>query len=186
MSRLGKKPIIIPEGVEVKFKDNLLTVKGPLGQISRSFKDDIVISVEKDRIILNPNTAKKIRRAKEISSLWGTYASHISNMIKGVAKGFNKVLVIEGIGYRAAKEGSTLVLSLGFSHPVKVDIPEGIDLKLEKNMILISGPDKEQVGEFAAKVRALKKPEPYKGKGIRYQNEFVRHKAGKKAVASAV
>jgi len=186
MSRLGKKPIIIPEGVEVNFKDNLLTVKGPLGQISRSFKDDIVISVEKDKIILNPNTTKKIRRAKEVSSLWGTYASHIRNMIKGVVQGFNKVLVIEGVGYRATKEGSTLVLNLGFSHPVKMAIPAGIDLKLEKNMILISGPDKEQVGMFAAQVRALKKPEPYKGKGIRYQDEFIKHKAGKKAVASAV
>lgn len=186
MSRLGKKPIIIPEKVEAKFKDGLLSVKGPLGEISRDFKDDIIIGLEKDKIILTPNEAKKTRRAKEISALWGTYASHIRNMIEGVVRGFSKTLVIEGIGYRAGKEGSTLVLSLGFSHPVKVPIPQGIDLKLEKNTIVISGLDKEQVGTFAAKVRALKKPEPYKGKGIRYQDEFVRHKAGKKAVASAV
>lgn len=186
MSRLGKKPILIPEGVEAKFENGLLTIKGPLGEISRNFKDDIIISVEKDRITLSPNAAKKIRRTKEISSLWGTYASHIRNMVEGVAKAFSKTLVIEGIGFRAAKEGPVLVLSLGFSHPIKVSIPAGIDLKLEKNTIVIFGVDKEQVGAFAAQIRSLKKPEPYKGKGIRYQGEIVRHKAGKKAVATAV
>jgi large subunit ribosomal protein L6 len=185
MSRLGKKPILIPEGISVKFENGTLTVKGPLGEISRNFKDDIVISVDKGAVNLKPNPAKKTRRTKEISSLWGTYASHIRNMINGVAKGFTKVLVIEGIGYRATKEDSTLILSLGFSHPVKVAIPQGVDLKIEKNTIIISGADKEQIGTFAAKVRAFKKPEPYKGKGIRYQGEIVRHKAGKKAVATA-
>jgi large subunit ribosomal protein L6 len=186
MSRLGKKPIMIPQGVEIGLKDEILSVKGPLGEISRNFKDDIVISVEKDKITLSPNTAKKARRTKEISALWGTYASHIRNMIEGVSKGFNKVLVIEGIGYRAGKEGSILVLSLGFSHSVKVLIPQGIDLKLEKNTIVISGADKEQVGAFAAQIRGLKKPEPYKGKGIRYQDEIIRRKSGKKAVASTI
>lgn len=186
MSRLGKKPIMIPEGVEVKFKDGLMAIKGPMGGVSRYFKDDIIISVEKNEITLRPNAAKKTRRNKEISAFWGTYASHIRNMIEGVTKGFSKILVIEGIGYRAAKDGSILILTLGFSHPVKVPVPPGVDLKLEKNTIVISGVDKEQVGTFAAQVRDFKKPEPYKGKGIRYQGEIIRHKAGKKAVASAV
>ncbi len=185
MSRLGKKPIIIPLGIEAKLKDGTLIVKGPKGEISRKFKDDIVISVEKETITLKPNREKKARRLKETSALWGTYASHIRNMLKGSLEGFSKVLMIEGVGYKAVKEGSTLILSLGFSHPVKVLIPEGIDLKIEKNTITIFGADKEKVGTFAAQIRDLKKPEPYKGKGIRYQGELVRHKAGKKAVASA-
>ncbi len=185
MSRVGKKTIIIPEGVKVGFENQTITVKGPLGEEKRIFKDDISILVGEKTINLEPNKAKKFRRAKEISALWGTYASHISNMIEGVVKGFSKTLVIEGIGYRASKEGSVLVLTLGFSHPVKVPIPSGIDLKTEKNTIIISGPNKEQVGAFAAKIRDFKKPEPYKGKGIRYQGEIVRHKAGKKAVATA-
>ncbi len=185
MSRLGKKPILIPEKVEVKIEDGVLAVKGPLGAISRNFKDDISISIKDGIIILEPNKTKKIRRQKEVSSLWGTYASHINNMIKGVVEGFSKVLAIEGIGFKASKDGSTLVLSLGFSHLVKVPIPQGIDLKVEKNIITISGFDKEYVGTFAAQIRDLKKPEPYKGKGIRYQGEFVRRKAGKKAATSA-
>jgi len=186
MSRVGKKPIIIPEGVSAKFENGLMTVKGPLGEESRKFKEDILISVGEKTISLEPNKARKFRRAKEISALWGTYASHIRNMVEGVVKGFSKTLVIEGIGYRASKEGSTLILNLGFSHPVKVSIPPGIDLKTEKNTIIISGPNKEQVGMFASKVRALKKPEPYKGKGIRYEKEIVRHKAGKKAAATTI
>jgi len=186
MSRLGKKPILIPEGVEVKFENGLLTVKGPLGSVSRIFKDDIAISKNKDMINLEPNKTKKVRRQKEVSALWGTYSSHIRNMLEGVTKGFSRTLVIEGIGYRAAKEGTMLVLSLGFSHPVKAAIPEGLDLKLEKNTIIISGVDKEKVGAFAAQIRALKKPEPYKGKGIHYQGEIIRRKSGKKAAASTV
>lgn len=187
MSRIGKKPIIIPEGVEVKLENGNVGVKGPLGENKRFFKDDILISVDAEKKEINLKPAeKKIRRQKEISALWGTYASHIRNMVLGVTKGFSKSLVIEGVGYRASKESSTLVLSLGFSHPVKVQIPSGIDLKIEKNIITLSGVDKEQVGAFAAKIKALKKPEPYKGKGIRYEGEIIRHKAGKKAVASAV
>ncbi len=186
MSRLGKKPIIIPEGVQVKFENGILTAKGPKGEISRVFKDDIVIFVDQDKIILKLNEAKKFRHAKEVSALWGTYASHIRNMIKGAVEGFSKILIVEGIGYKAQKEGENLVLSLGFSHLIKVPIPPKIDLKTEKNTIMIFGVDKEKVGGFASKIRALKKPEPYKGKGIRYQGELVRHKAGKKAVASSV
>lgn len=186
MSRIGKKPILIPEGVEVKLENGIVAIKGPLGELNRSFKDDILISSDKGVINLRPNTGKKIRREKDIVSLWGTYASHIRNMINGVIKGFSKSLIIEGVGYKALKEGENLVLSLGFSHPVKVEIPKSINLKVEKNVITIFGSDKEEVGAFAAKIRDFKKPEPYKGKGIRYEGEVVRHKAGKKAVASAV
>ena len=186
MSRLGKKPILIPEGVEIKIEKGILTVKGPLGSVSRSFKDDISISINKDMINLEPNKTKKTRRQKEVFALWGTYSSHIRNMLEGVTKGFSKTLIIEGIGYRVIKEGSVLILSLGFSHSVKAAIPEGLDLKVEKNTIIISGVDKEKVGAFAAQIRALKKPEPYKGKGIHYQGEIIRRKSGKKATASAV
>ncbi len=176
---------MIPQGVEVKFEDGTMEVKGPLGENSRYFKDDISIAITDGKIILEPNKAKKFRREKETSSLWGTYAAHILNMIEGVTKGFSKTLTIEGVGYRAAKEGSSLNLVLGFSHPVKVPIPAGIDLKTEKNTIIVFSANKDQVGMFTAQIRALKKPEPYKGKGIRYEKEFVRHKAGKKAVASS-
>ena len=176
---------MIPQGVEVKFEDGIMKVKGPLGENSRAFKDDISIFISDGVITLEPNKAKKFRRTKEASALWGTYAAHIRNMIEGVTKVFSKTLIIEGVGYRAAKEGSNLNLILGFSHPVKVPIPSGIDLKIEKNTIIISGVNIDQVGMFTAQIRALKKPEPYKGKGIRYEKEVVRHKAGKKAVASA-
>ncbi len=185
MSRIGKKPILIPEGVEVKFENGVFSVKGPIGEIRKTFKDDISISIGEGKIILKPNEDMKFRRQKEVFSLWGTYASHIQNMINGAVKGFSKSLVIEGIGYKAVKDGQMLVLSLGFSHPVKMPIPQDIDLKVEKNIIRLFGPDKEQVGTFAARIKSLKKPEPYKGKGIRYEGEIVRHKAGKKAVASA-
>lgn len=188
MSRLGKKPILIPENVEVKFENGVLVIKGPLGQLSRVFKDDINISISgpDKTITLVPRKTKSKREARKTVALWGTYASHIRNMIESVTKGFSKILVIEGVGYRLAKEGSVLTLNLGLSHPVKVLIPEGIDLRVEKNMLIISGPDKEKVGAFTSKIRNLKKPEPYKGKGIRYEKEVIRHKAGKKAVASTV
>ncbi len=186
MSRLGKKPIKIPEGVSAKFENDILVVKGPLGEESRKFRDDIVISISDGEIKLEPNKEKKFRHIKAMSALWGTYASHIRNMIGGVTEGFSKTLVIEGIGFRASKEGNNLTLSLGFSHPVKLLIPEGIDLKVEKNTVIISGSGKEKVGSFSGKIRALKPPEPYKGKGIRYQGEYVRHKAGKKAAATTV
>lgn len=186
MSRLGKKPILIPEGIEVKLEDGILTVKGPLGKIQKQFKDDIIISISKEAVKLEPKKLEKRRGAKKLSALWGTYASAIRNMIKGVSEVFQKKLVIEGVGYRAQKEGLNLVLNVGFTHQVKIPVPEGIDVKIEKNIIAFSGVDKELVGTFASRVRDAKKPEPYKGKGIRYEDEIVRHKAGKKAVASAI
>ena len=175
MSRIGKKPIIIPVGTEVKVSGTTLTVKGPAGTISREFKPAILFTVAPGE--LQVTLQKKDR---ESSALWGTYASHASNMIAGVATPFQKKLVIEGIGFKAEVKGEELVLNLGFSHQIKVKIPKGLKVVGEKGALNISGVDTELVGQFAAKVRALKKPEPYKGKGIRYDDEVIRRKQGKK------
>lgn len=180
MSRLGKKPILIPENVKVSYKDGVLAVAGPFGETSRIFKKDIKIIIGDNSLLLNPQ-----KTTKENLALWGTYVSHIKNMITGVTKNFEKKLVIEGIGFKAQLEGMVLALSLGLSHPIKVEIPDDIKVKVEKNVIIVSGVDKEKIGQFAAKIRALKKPEPYKGKGIRYENEVIKRKAGKKAAATA-
>lgn len=177
MSRIGKKPIIIPGGVEVKIEGGKVFVKGPLGELERVF--DKVILIKKEDDVIKLTLQKKSVKA---NALWGTYASLISGMVEGVSRGFSKKLIVEGIGYKAQIEGRVLVLSLGFSHPIKVSIPEGVDIKVDKNKIEVSGIDKQLVGETAATIRASKKPEPYKGKGIRYENEVIRRKAGKKAV----
>lgn len=177
MSRVGKQQINIPEKTEVKLTDGIFFVKGPLGELSRGFKSDIAIKIEDKQITLEP-----IKNTNQTNMLWGTYASHIINMIKGVNKAFVKKLMVEGIGYKVDKQGNDIVLNVGFSHPVKVAIPDGVSVEVEKNVITISSIDKEKVGQFSAKVRAVKKPEPYKGKGIRYEDEVVRRKQGKRAV----
>ncbi len=178
MSRIGKKLITLPAKVEVTLDKGLLTVKGPLGTLSRHFADDITITITGAEITLLPAKENVYTRA-----LWGTYASHILNMIEGVTKGYEKKLTIEGVGYKVNAQGNKLVLEIGLSHPVEVLIPEGIKAVIEKNNFAFSGIDKEQVGEFAARIRAYKKTEPYKGKGIRYVGEVVRRKQGKKSVA---
>ncbi len=179
MSRIGKKPILVPEKVDAKIDEGIFSVKGPLGELKRDFNiGGINIAIKDNFVILNPE-----KETKEISALWGTYASHISNMIDGVIKGFEKKMIIEGIGYKAQLEGNKLILNLGLSHPIKMEIPEGLKIQTEKNVIIVTGIDKEKVGQFSAEIRRLKKPEPYKGKGIRYEKEFVRRKAGKKAAA---
>lgn len=180
MSRIGKQPIKIPEGVQAKMADGILSIKGSKGELAREFKDSIKIELENDFIKLTPKTEDKNNLA-----LWGTYASLVKNMIKGVTDGFSKKLIIEGVGFKAQKEGNDLVLNLGFSHPVRMPIPEGININVEKEKIEISGIDKEKVGGVAAKIRDFKKPEPYKGKGIRYEGEVIRRKAGKKAAGAA-
>ncbi len=180
MSLIGKKPIIIPDKVEVKIDNGVFSAKGPLGELKKKFKNDIEISIKEKEINLKP-----VKESKNASMLWGTYASHIKNMIEGVTKGFEKKLIIEGVGYKAQIEGQKIVFGLGFSHPVKIDIPQSLKVAVEKNNIKISGIDKEEVGSFSAKIRLLKKPEPYKGKGIRYENEVIRRKSGKKAATSA-
>ena len=177
MSRIGKQPIILPEKTECTVALGTVVVKGPLGELSRVFKTgDILIECDGKEVRVSPKRDTRFARA-----LWGTYAAHVRNMVKGVQKPFEKRLVIEGIGYRAELKGEELVLSLGFSHPVKVPVPPQITVTVGKNLLVIKGSDKEMVGGFAAHVRSLKKPEPYKGKGIRYENEVVRRKQGKKA-----
>jgi large subunit ribosomal protein L6 len=181
MSRIGKQEINIPAGVKVVISTsslgNTLTVTGPKGNLSKIFRDDISIVVTDKNITLN------IKRNDKFSkSLWGTYASHIKNMIKGVETPYQKKLILEGVGFKSEVKGKEFVFALGFSHPVIVKIPEGITATAEKNVITISGIDKELVGSFTAAVRALKKPEPYKGKGMRYEGEVIRRKQGKKTV----
>ncbi|HEY4511426.1 MAG TPA: 50S ribosomal protein L6 [Candidatus Paceibacterota bacterium] len=176
MSRIGKKPIVIPEKTQVTANAGTVAVKGPLGELTRVFRTDIAIVVENGTVVLKPT-----RKSLELDALWGTYSSHIANMIEGVNKAFEKKLIVEGIGFKADVKGKDLVMSLGFSHPVKLAIPEGLKVTTEKNTITASGMDIEKVGQFVARVRAQKKPEPYKGKGIRYDKEVIRRKEGKKA-----
>ena len=177
MSRLGKKPLTIPEKTEVSVKDFIVTVKGPLGETKRTFKPKISIKVENGLVVLSPNDP-----TNETNALWGTYASHIKNMINGVNKLFEKKLVIEGIGFKSEVKGQEIVFNLGFSHQIKLPVPQGLKVTSEKGVMTITGIDLEAVGQFAAKIRDLKRPEPYKGKGIRYDDEVIRRKQGKKAV----
>ena len=177
MSRIGKKGIVIPDKTEIKMEAGVVYVKGPKGSLERAFRNDIKIVIGDKEVSLS--LAKVNNQTK---ALWGTYASHIKNMVKGVNEGFEKKLVLEGVGYKSQVIGNKLVLALGFSHPVEIEIPPGLTIKAEKNIVTISGIDKELVGSWSAKIRALKKPEPYKGKGFHYDNEVVRRKQGKKSV----
>lgn len=175
MSRIGKKPITIPSGVEVTVSGQNVSVKGSQGTIARDFKPAVTFTVADGvvQVVLQ-------KKDKASLSLWGTSAAHVANMIKGVTTPFQKKLIIEGIGFKAEVKGEEMTLNLGFSHPVKVKIPKGLKVTAEKGVITISGIDTELVGRFAAAIRDLKKPEPYKGKGIRYDNEVIRRKQGKK------
>ena len=175
MSRIGKQEILIPGGVKATQSGDTLTFVGPKGTLSRAFRDDIVITVASDKITLNVK-----RNDKFSKSLWGTYASHIKNMIKGVETPFQKKLILEGVGFKSEVKGREIHFALGFSHPVIVKIPEGLTVTAEKNNITVTGVDKELVGSYTAGLRALKKPEPYKGKGMRYDDEVIRRKQGKK------
>lgn len=180
MSRIGKKPIPVPPEVTVHVADIHVSVKGPKGELKRDIHRDVSAEIKDNTVIITPRNLA----SKKVAALWGLTRSLIANMVAGVTIGFEKVLEFEGIGYRVNLEGTTLVMQLGFSHPVRVEAPKGITYAVQKNTITISGIDKELVGEIAARIRALKKPEPYKGKGIRYRGEVIRRKAGKKAVAS--
>ncbi len=175
MSRIGKQEIKIPKGVQVTKDEEILKVTGPKGILSKAFRDDIVINVGADTITLDVKRNDKFSKA-----LSGTYVSHIKNMIKGVETPYQKKLILEGVGYKSEVKGKEFIFALGFSHPVVVKIPESIVATTEKNIITISGVDKELVGSFTAMIRALKKPEPYKGKGLRYEDEVIRRKQGKK------
>lgn len=180
MSRIGKKSIVIPAGTEVSVASHELTVKGKGGTLTRSIHPAISITLANGEAVVSPRETSRLGRA-----LWGTYAAHLRNMIAGVNTPFVKKLQVEGIGFRAELAGKQIKLTVGFSHPVLLAVPAGVTAIIEKNIITVSGADKEQVGQFAASVREVKKPEPYKGKGIRYEGEVVREKQGKKAAAAA-
>jgi large subunit ribosomal protein L6 len=175
MSRVGKKPIPIPAGVEVKLKGQALSVKGPKGQIKRTFHSDMIIDINEKEISVRRPTDNRLHR-----SLHGLTRSLIANMVKGVTDGFQKDLEIRGVGYRAQMQGSKLVLQVGFSHPVEIEPPEGVAFEVtDPTHFRVKGIDKQLVGEIASEIKHIKKPEPYKGSGIRYVGERVRHKVGK-------
>lgn len=181
MSKIGKAKIKLPSGVEAKISDSVFSVKGPKGELNEKIFDGFSISIEDSEIsVIPPENA-----GKETPALWGTLRALISNAVIGVSEGYEKKLIVEGIGFKVAIEGKNLVLNLGFSHSINFPIPDGIEMTTEKNTITIKGINKELVGQTAAEIRAFKKPEPYKGKGIRYSDEVVRRKAGKKAVGTA-
>ncbi|MDP3792792.1 MAG: 50S ribosomal protein L6 [bacterium] len=182
MSKIGKKPIQVPKGVEVKFNGNLISLKGLKGELKKDFNQVLDISLNGDEIVLK---LKKETKDKKILALWGLSRSLVANMIKGVSEGFEKNLEFEGVGYKAAVKGNELELNLGYSHPVSVQAPLGISFKVEKNVIKVSGIDKELVGRVAATIRSKRLPEPYHGSGIKYSGEVIRRKAGKKAAATA-
>lgn len=179
MSRIGRKPVAIPKGVTVEIaKNNKITVKGPRGQLTRNFSSTLGIAEENGEIVVTRPTDQR-----QVRALHGLTRALLQNMVTGVSDGYTKNLELVGVGYRAAMQGNALELSLGFSHPVVINPPDQISFEVDKagRNISVNGIDKEQVGEVAAKLRALRKPEPYKGKGVRYRGEFVRSKAGKSA-----
>ncbi|QGU00793.1 LSU ribosomal protein L6p (L9e) [Candidatus Syntrophocurvum alkaliphilum] len=175
MSRIGKKPISLPKGVELKVEDNKVTVKGPKGELSQNIPAVITVSQEDNVVkVSRPNDLKKNR------AFHGLSQALIANMVEGVSKGFEKKLELVGVGYRAQMQGNKLVLNVGYSHPVEIEAPAGIEFEVPANTkITVKGIDKQLVGNTAADIRAIRKPEPYKGKGIKYENEVIRRKAGK-------
>ncbi len=178
MSRIGKKPITIPEGVEASIAANVLTAKGPKGTLTLVHRREVSMSIT-DGVV----TVEKVGTTKLASALWGTTAKLVANIFEGVTKGFEKQLELNGVGYRMNLQGKKLVFALGFSHPVEMTIPEGLEAKIENNVLTISGMDRQAVGQLAAVIKKLKPVEPYKGKGFRYVGEIVRRKEGKRATA---
>lgn len=175
MSRVGKKPVVIPSGVKVEKKDLTLTVTGPKGTLVLELHPKVIVTVSEKEVLVDV-AGKENKKEK---ALWGLFRALIQNLVDGVTKGFEKKLEVVGVGFKVAVQGTKIVMALGFSHPVEVEIPKGLTVTADKNTISISGADKQLVGQFAAEVRELKKPEPYKGKGIKYSDEVVIRKAGK-------
>ena len=175
MSRIGKMPIAVPAGVTVDIaENNKVTVKGPKGELSRQLAPEMEIKMDGDVItVTRPNDLKRNR------ALHGLTRTLLNNMIIGVTEGYKKTLEVNGVGYRASKQGKKLVLNLGYSHPVEMEDPEGLETTVEDNKIVVSGIDKEKVGQYAAEIRSTRAPEPYKGKGIKYDYEVIRRKVGK-------
>lgn len=177
MSKIGKKPITIPKDVQVKMDNGLVLVKGPKGELKRFIPGNVDLNIDGDVLRVTPKNIQD-------SAIWGLASVLVKNMIKGVTEGFETVMEFQGVGYKATVKGNDLELGLGFSHPITIKAPEGITFKAEKNMIRIQGVDNELVGKTAAEIRSWRKPEPYKGSGIRYRGEIIKRKAGKKAVAA--
>ena len=176
MSRVGKHPVPLPQGVTAEVKGHTVAVKGKLGNLSLNFPPEVEVTVDAGKVTVTP-----VGETQRARMMWGTTRNNINNMIKGVTDGFKVVLEIEGVGFKAAVTGKDLVLQIGFSHEVKFAIPEGITIKAEKPTVLsVTGFDRQKVGQVASEIRSLKKPEPYKGKGIKYQGERIRRKEGKK------
>ena len=175
MSRIGRMPGVIPAGVTVEVKEgNVVTVKGAKGTLERTLPTEMTIKVEEGAVVVTrPNDLKRMK------SLHGLTRSLIQNMVTGVSEGYTKTLEVNGVGYKAAKAGKKLTLSLGYSHPVEMEDPEGVEAKVDGNKIIVSGIDKEKVGQYAAEIRDKRRPEPYKGKGIKYSDEVIRRKVGK-------
>ncbi|MDD3718208.1 MAG: 50S ribosomal protein L6 [Actinomycetota bacterium] len=178
MSRIGKMPIPIPQGTEVKVEGNKVTAKGPRGELTREFHPDMDISIEEENLLVRRPSDSGMHR-----SLHGLTRSLVANMVEGVTSGFEKNLEIHGVGYRAVAKDRDVELTLGFSHPILVKAPEGIEFEVvTPTKLRVKGIDKQKVGQMAAKIRALRKPDPYKGKGVRYAGEYIKRKAGKTAV----
>ncbi|MBU6323577.1 MAG: 50S ribosomal protein L6 [Patescibacteria group bacterium] len=177
MSRLAKKPIPVAPKTEVSVAAGSVSVKGPKGTLVKRVHPSVAIEVTPQGVVVTPKNASRLAKA-----LTGTFASHVKNMMKGVDAPYRRVLILEGVGYRVEQKGKNLVLTVGFSHPVTLAIPEGITASVEKNSIALESIDKEAIGQFAADIRRVKPPEPYLGKGIRYEGEVIRRKQGKKAV----
>lgn len=175
MSRIGKLPVNIPAGVDVKLEGNVIKVKGPKGELSRELHKDMLIAIEENTVLVNPPSD-----AKQFKALHGLTRTLIANMVEGVNNGFQKGLDLVGVGYRAAKQGNKLVLTVGYSHPVEIEPAVGLEVEVPApNKVIVRGADKEKVGALAANIRAVREPEPYKGKGIKYENEVIRRKVGK-------
>ncbi len=176
MSRIGKKPVNVPEGVTFAIEGSEMKVKGPKGELSLSIVSDVLVKLEQNSVIVRP-----AGKSKYMHQQWGLHRTLVSNLIEGVTNGFKKTLKLNGVGYRAKGQGKTLNLQLGYSHDISFAVPEGVEVKTpDQTTIVISGIDKQLVGETAAKIREYRKPEPYKGKGIKYENEYIFRKEGKK------
>jgi large subunit ribosomal protein L6 len=179
MSRIGKKPVLIPSGVTVLVQSGVVTIKGPKGELTLSLPEGVIVTEgtgEKGAIL-----EVTVQEGGTFSAIWGTTRAHLQNMVKGVTEGWNKQLELNGVGYRMNLQGTTLILNLGFSHDIKYPIPTGLKAELKDNVLTLSGVSRQQVGAVAAEIRAMKKPEPYKGKGFKYVGEVIRRKLGKQA-----
>ncbi len=176
MSRIGKHPVPVPDGVKVALEGQTISVEGKLGRLSRTLPDEVEVSRENGAIVVRPRSDSKRARA-----MWGLSRSLVANMVKGVAEGFTRKLIISGVGYRAALDGKILNLQLGYSHDIKYALPDDIEVRCESpTVITLTGADRQRVGQIAAELRSFRKPEPYKGKGIRYADEVILRKEGKK------